>query len=121
MVNLLTVQASGNLHINIGEMTTSNRIPILTLTPGSGEGQVGYGGSKQFGYTGPESFAVEDGVVYILDSVNDRVLLCGNGNYASIDTSDVPQAKRMKYQNKKIAVVDNTNGRTRGTGRGQKN
>ena len=94
-VNLLMVHASGDMHLEMGTIESSNRIPILTLTPGSGAGEVGYGGSEKFGYTGPDSFAVEDGVIYILDGLNRRVLVFGTGRITSIDISDIPIGRRM--------------------------
>ena len=112
LMNLLISNAAGDLNMDTEEMVISNRVPVLTLTPGSGVGQVGYGGNESSGYAGPDSFAVENGIIYILDSLNKRVMLFGNGNYASIDTSDVPYARRMKCENGKIAVVDNTYGLT---------
>lgn len=112
IANLIITNASGDMHIDTEEMTISNRVPILTITQGSEEGQVGYGGSEQFGYTGPESFVVENGVIFVLDTVNRRVLIYGSEGYGCIDISAVPKAKRMKYQDGKIAVVDNTYGVT---------
>lgn len=59
IVNLLVANATGNETIDTEEMNLSNRIPILTLTPGNEIGQVGYGGSESIGYMGPNSFVVE--------------------------------------------------------------
>ena len=109
LVNLLMVHASGDMHLEMGTIELSNRIPVLTLSVGSGAGQVGYGGIEASGYIGADSFAVEDGVIFILDGVNQRVLIYANGEYGSIDISGVPRARHMKYENKMIAVSDNTN------------
>lgn len=112
MVNLLIVNAAGELYLDTEEMVISNRIPILTLALGNGEGQVGYGGSEQVGYRGPSSFAVEDGVIYVLDTLNKRIVVFENGDYSEISLEDCPKASHMMYQNGKLAVVDNNSGVT---------
>ena len=107
LVNLLMVHASGDMHLEIGTIEIANRVPILTLTPGSGAGQVGYGGSEQFGYMGPDSFAVENGVIYILDGLNNRIVVYQNGEYSDISIGECAYASSMKYQSGKIAIADN--------------
>ena len=106
-VNLLMVHASGDMHMEMGTIEKSNRVPILTLTPGSGAGQVGYGGSEEFGYMGPDSFAVEDGAIYILDGLNNRIVVYQNGEYSDISIGECTYASSMKYQSGKIAIADN--------------
>ena len=51
---------AGNNVNSLKASLQSNRSPLLVLTPGTDEGEVGYGGSEQFGYVGPDSFVVED-------------------------------------------------------------
>lgn len=52
---------------------------------GSGAGEVGLGGSRALGFSGPSSFDVEaDGTVDVLDSVNGRVLRQSRGRVATV-------------------------------------
>ncbi|MBQ4563925.1 MAG: hypothetical protein IJA58_05540 [Lachnospiraceae bacterium] len=106
-INLLLVHASDDLHMDTELLEFSNRIPILTLDIGGENGEVGYGGSEQFGYTGPASFAVEDGVVYVLDAVNNRINVYENETCTEIAIDDCYQPEHMAFGNGKLAVVDN--------------
>ena len=106
IANILIVNAMGNLQIDAEEMNISNRIPILTLTPGNGIGQVGYGGSELFGYTGPDSFVVENGVVYVLDALNGRINVYQGDASSEILIDRRFSAEKIEYKNGKLAVVD---------------
>ena len=108
IANILVVNAMGNLHIDTEKMNLSNRIPILTLTPGNGIGQVGYGGSELFGYTGPDSFVVENGVVYVLDALNSRINVYQGDASFEILIDHRFFAEKIEYKDGKLAVVDNS-------------
>ncbi len=113
-MSFLTAGATDASHDddNIDADMGSNRIALLKLLPGSGTGEVGYGGSEKFGYEGPDAFAVEDGAIFILDSQNDRIVVWRNGEYSSINIELCPRANHMKYQNQRLGVVDNYEGVT---------
>ena len=83
---LMDVLVAGAIdeHIDADATIGSEKTPILVVTPGSGSGQVGYGGSEKFDYLGPESFVVEDGLVYILDSINDRISVYQSGKCVNV-------------------------------------
>jgi len=58
---------------------------LLVLYPGEGEGQVGYyedtNPAGDGHHDGPESFAVIDETIYVLDSVNQRMICCVDNIY----------------------------------------
>lgn len=79
---------------------------VLTLYPGNGEGQVGYSDESRGAIlVGPESFAVENGTVYVLDTVNHRVIIGKDGAYSYIDLSEYSRVKYMGCENGRIGVV----------------
>lgn len=79
---------------------------VLTVYPGSGDGQVGYA-QGVYNY-GPDSFAVENGCIYLLDAVNDRIILYEEGEYSYIDISECYNPVYMKYQNERFGIVDSS-------------
>ena len=79
---------------------------VLTLYPGNGEAQIGYSDEgRGTQAVGPESFAVEDGVIYVLDSINHRVIICKDGEYSYIDISEYSLVRYMGYENGRIGVA----------------
>lgn len=79
---------------------------VLTLYPGNGEGQIGYSDEGRGARAvGPESFAVEDGVIYVLDSINHRVIICKDGAYSYVDVSEYSLVRYMGYENGRIGVA----------------
>lgn len=110
----LVSAAAGEIEGNVsGELSRgTNKRPILELLPGDGVGQIGYSGSEQFGFNGPDAFAVEDGIVYILDNENSRVLIYQEGVFSSFHISQCPEATHMKYEQQRLGIVDNYTGVT---------
>ncbi len=110
LVNLLVAHADTNLQL--GTISTTNRVPVLTLSLGSENGQVRYGGVEASGYTGPNSFVVENGVIYVLDAVNYRINIYQNGSCSEIALENCYQPQGLTYENGKLAVFDNSDGVT---------
>ncbi len=79
---------------------------ILVLYPGEGEGQVGYYENTSpagNGNGGPESFAVVNGKVYVLDRVNDRILCYADGRYSEIKIPGC--VEYMQYMGEQLLLV----------------
>lgn len=79
---------------------------IVVLYPGEGEGQVGYYENTSpagNGNGGPESFAVVNGKVYVLDSVNGRILCYADGRYSEIKIPD--GVEYMQYMGEQLLLV----------------
>lgn len=70
---------------------------------GKGTGKLGYE-IKEDDIKYPDSFAVEKDIIYILDGVNGRILICEGSEYRQIDLGVLTQASGLAYQNGKIAV-----------------
>lgn len=66
---------------------------------------VGYLEDEPFNM-GPESFVVEDGAIYILDTVNSRIIIENNNSFSTIDLPGVSYPKHMCVANGKIYVTD---------------
>lgn len=81
------VAAASDAQTDAGTTEFSNRKQLLVLTPGDGEGQLGYGGNSMCGYMGPDAFVVEDDTIYILDYLNQRIVVWKDGTYSHIDIS----------------------------------
>ena len=110
LVNLLVAHADTTLQM--GTITTTNRVPVLTLALGSESGQVRYGGVEASGYTGSNSFVVENGVIYVLDAVNYRINIYQNGSCCEIALANCYKPQGLAYKNGKLAVFDNSDGVT---------
>jgi len=79
---------------------------MYTLPWGAGQGQFGRDESK----TLTRDIEVENGVIYLLDSVNRRVMVFEGDLYSEIDISRVTSPYDMKCQNDRIAIFDRANG-----------
>ena len=76
---------------------------IRTFEWGNGAEQLGY--DKENGdIKHPDGFAVEDGIIYILDVVNDRILVCEEKECRQINLETMTQGYGLMYQNGKIAT-----------------
>ncbi|MBO4848628.1 MAG: hypothetical protein J5586_05700 [Clostridia bacterium] len=78
---------------------------ILRIPYGDGEKGAGLEGPDSFGrdwYNGPESFAVEDGTVYILDTAKCRVIVWDGEGFSYIPFSDAPDCGHCS----EMAVAD---------------
>lgn len=80
---------------------------VHTFLWGDGSGEVGYRYEEMTGFRrGPQAFVVEDGVIYVLDSVNCRVIILGNERVTEIDLDEKFYDVELIVQNQKIGVVD---------------
>ncbi len=83
--------------------------PLYTFSWGTESSQLGYwyeADNPAATPMGPTDFAVEDGVICVLDSVNHRVVMLEDGGVTEIDTSASSFDTEMIYQNQMIGVVD---------------
>ena len=110
LLNLLVAYADTTLQM--GTISATNRVPVLTLSLGSESGQVRYGGVEASGYTGPNSFVIENGVIYVLDAVNYRINIYQNGCCSEIALANCYKPQGLTYENGKLAVFDNSDGVT---------
>lgn len=79
---------------------------MYTLPWGAGQGQFGRIESESL----TRDIEVENGVVYLLDSVNQRVKVFEGDLYSEIDISRVTSPYDMKCKNGLIAIFDRANG-----------
>lgn len=88
------------------EAAEEQKKQLLSVPIGNEVGQVAYNHDYQYGFIGPEAFAVENDTILILDTNNRRVVIWKDGEYSSISISDCPYAQHMTYDNGMIGVVD---------------
>lgn len=111
IIGTLTASAEDNTPSE-GE-NLSNRIPLFTIAVGDGENELGYSGHWMEGFNGPSAFVLENGTVYILDTIHSRISVHDkNGWKYNIVLTDCPSAERINYQDGVIGVVDNQKGVT---------
>ena len=108
ILNSFMVSADGPISSEEIVATPSNYHLCLSIDISDGVDAVGYVGDEMEGFHGPQAFAVEGEIAYILDTVHSRINVYDtNGWKYNIDLTACADAEFMKFQENVIGVVDN--------------